>query len=121
MAKPRSYYTREFKMAILSQIEAGVPMAQVARENGINPTLVARWKKEYLVNPEKAFTGPGHPYKDQARVAELERMVGKLYAENEFLKKPKKKKIPLKNSINPIINRHCYNPCTPTSPSWGEL
>ena len=87
MAKPRSYYTREFKMAILSQIEAGVPMAQVARENGIHPTLVARWKKEYLVNPEKAFAGPGHPYKDQARVAELERMVGKLYAENEFLKK----------------------------------
>ena len=87
MAKTRNYYTREFKMAILSQIEAGVPMSQVARENGIHPTLVARWKKEYLVNPEKAFAGPGHPYKDQARVAELERIVGKLYAENEFLKK----------------------------------
>ena len=87
MAKPRSYYTREFKMSILSQIEAGVPLAQVARENGLHPTLVSRWKKEYMDNPEKAFAGPGHPYKDQARVAELERLIGKLYSENEFLKK----------------------------------
>jgi len=87
MAKPRTYYNREFKMAILAQIESGIPLAQVARENGLHPTLVARWKKEYLEDPEKAFAGPGHPYKDQARVAELERMVGKLYAENEFLKK----------------------------------
>ena len=45
-AKPRSC-TREFKMSILSQIEAGVPLAQVARENGLHLTLVSRWKKEY--------------------------------------------------------------------------
>jgi transposase len=38
-------------------------------------------------NPEKAFSGTGQPYKEQARVAELERTIGKLYAENEFLKK----------------------------------
>ena len=80
MTKQRNFYTREFKLAILSQVEAGVPVAQVARENGLHPALVARWKKEFLEDPEKAFSGPGHPYKDQARVAELERMVGKLYA-----------------------------------------
>ena len=87
MSKTRNFYSREFKLAILSQIESGVPIAQVARENGLHPTLVARWKKGYIENPEKAFSGPGHPYKDQARVAELERMVGQLYAENLFLKK----------------------------------
>jgi len=87
MTKQRNFYTREFKLAILSQVEAGVPVAQVARENGLHPALVARWKKEFLEDPENAFSGPGHPYKDQARVAELERMVGKLYAENMFLKK----------------------------------
>jgi transposase len=59
----------------------------VARENGLHPALVFRWKSEYLDNPEKAFSGPGNPYKDQARIAELERMVGRLYSENEFLKK----------------------------------
>ena len=87
MTKQRTYYTREFKLAILSQVEVGIPITQIARENGLHPTLAARWKKEYMDNPEKAFAGPGHPFKDQDRVAELERMVGKLYAENEFLKK----------------------------------
>jgi len=83
----RSGYTREFKMAMIALVESGTPIAQVARENGLHPALVARWKREYRDNPEKAFQGNGSPYKDQARIAELERMVGKLYAENEFLKK----------------------------------
>jgi len=87
MTKPRINYTREFKMAILSQINGGVSIAQVARENGLHPALVARWKKEYMEDPEKSFTGPGHPYKEQARNADLERLLGKLYAENLFLKK----------------------------------
>ncbi len=87
MTKSRVNYTKEFKLSILSQIETGIPLAQVARENGLHPALVGRWKKEFLENPEKAFSGTGQPYKDQARLAELERMVGKLYAENEFLKK----------------------------------
>jgi transposase-like protein len=81
MAKPRRYYTREFKMAILSQIEAGVPMAKVARKNRIHPTLVARWKKEYLMNPEKAFAGPGHPYKDQARAVSSPIIMGSIRTE----------------------------------------
>jgi transposase len=85
--KPRTIYTKEFKMAILAQVETGIPVAQVARENGLHPQLVFRWKKEFNKNPEQAFSGPGHPYKDQARVAELERTIGKLYAENLFLKK----------------------------------
>ena len=74
-------------MAIMSQVESGMPVAQVARENGLHPQLIFRWKKEYLDNPEKAFSGPGHPYKEQARIAEYERTIGRLYSEVEFLKK----------------------------------
>lgn len=87
MKRPKPVYTREFKLAILAQVNNGVPVAQVARENGLHPALVFRWKQQYLEDPEKAFSGPGNPYKDQARIAELERMVGRLYSENEFLKK----------------------------------
>jgi transposase len=87
MPKHKPTYTREFKLAILREVNNGVPVAQVARENGLHPALVFRWKNEYLENPEKAFAGAGNPYKDQAKIAELERMVGRLYSENEFLKK----------------------------------
>jgi len=38
-------------------------------------------------NPEKAFSGNGNKYKDQARIAELERLLGQAHAENELLKK----------------------------------
>lgn len=87
MTKKKISYTRDFKIAIISQIESGTPISEVARQNGIHPGLISRWRQLYKENPERAFSGPGNPYKDQARIAELERMVGKLYAENEFLKK----------------------------------
>ena len=87
MSRARTNYTKEFKMAIMSQVESGIPVAQVARENGLHPQLVFRWKKEFMKDPEKAFAGSGHPYKEQAKTAEYERTIGRLYAENEFLKK----------------------------------
>jgi hypothetical protein len=39
-------------------------------------------------NPEKAFSGNGNRYKYEARIAELERLLGQEHAENELLKKP---------------------------------
>jgi len=45
MTKNRVVYTKGFKLAILSQIESELPLAQVARENGLHPALVSRWKK----------------------------------------------------------------------------
>jgi transposase len=38
-------------------------------------------------DPEKAFSGNGNKYKDQARIAELERLLGQAHAEIELLKK----------------------------------
>ncbi len=87
MARTKTTYTKEFKLAILAQVESGIPVAQVARENGLCPQLIFKWRKDYRENPEKAFSGSGLPYKNEALIAELERTVGKLYAENEFLKK----------------------------------
>lgn len=85
--KTRRQYTRDFKIGVIREMESGKSLAQVSRENGIHPSLVVNWKKEYFENPENAFRGNGRVYKEQARLAELERLVGRLYAENEFLKK----------------------------------
>ena len=82
--KTRRRYTRDFKIAVVREIETGKSLAQVSRENGIHPSLIVKWKTEYFENPEKAFSGNGKTYKEQARMAELERLVGRLYAENEF-------------------------------------
>ena len=85
--KRRRQYTRDFKIGVIRGVESGKTLAQVSRENEIHPSLVVKWKKEYFRDPENAFRGNGRAYKEQARMAELERLVGQLYAENEFLKK----------------------------------
>jgi transposase len=87
MKKTRQHYDRDFKISILTELEAGKPLAQVAREHGIHPSLPCRWKTELAENPERAFSGNENKYKDQARIAELERLLGQAHAENELLKK----------------------------------
>ena len=85
--KRRRTYTRDFKISVIREVESGKTLAQVSRENEIHPSLVVKWKKEYFRDPENAFRGNGRAYKEQTKMAELERLVGQLYAENEFLKK----------------------------------
>lgn len=83
----RRRHTREFKISIIREFESGKNLAQLSRENNIHPTMISRWRLEYRRNPESAFSGNGNTYKESAKNLELERLVGKLYAENEFLKK----------------------------------
>ena len=52
--------------------------------HGIHHSLITRWKKEYRDDPENAFSGKGNIYKEDARLGELERVIGQLYAENSF-------------------------------------
>jgi transposase len=83
----RRRHTRGFKTSIIRELESGKNLAQLSRENNIHPTMISRWRMEYRKNPESAFSGNGNTYKEAAKNQELERLVGKLYAENEFLKK----------------------------------
>jgi transposase len=87
MKKTRRRYDREFKISVVAELEGGKPPAQIAREHGVHPSLPSRWRDELAENPEKAFSGNGNKYKDQARIAELERLLGQAHAENELLKK----------------------------------
>src|SRR4030043_2089986 len=85
--KARRRQTREFKISVIRELESGKNLAQLSRENNLHPTMISRWKLEYRKNPESAFSGNGNIYKDAAKNQELERLVGRLYAENDFLKK----------------------------------
>jgi len=87
MKKTRRRYDREFKISVVAELEAGKPLAQIAREHGIHPSLPCRWRDELAENPERAFSGNGRRYKYEARIAELERLLGQSHAENELLKK----------------------------------
>ncbi len=83
----RRTYTREFKLKVLGEIEAGKSQAQAAREYQLTETAIYKWRQQLSRYKDKAFVGQGKAYTDEARVHELERMVGRLTMENDFLKK----------------------------------
>ena len=101
MKKTRRRYDREFKISVVAELESGKPPAQIAREHGIHPSLPPRWRDELAEYPETAFGGNGHLYKYQARIAELERMLGQLHAENELLVRREKLMISSMVKIQP--------------------
>ena len=87
MALKRRRFNREFKLQVLREIDTGKSIAQAARQHEIHPNLITRWRSLRDKYSEEAFAGNGHTYKLEARVAELQRMVGRLTMENDFLKK----------------------------------
>lgn len=85
--KNRRTFSRDFKLKVIREVEAGKSQAQVAREYQITQNTISQWRRQHTKYKDRAFAGNGHSYTDEARIAELERMVGRLTMENDFLKK----------------------------------
>jgi len=83
----RRTFSREFKLRVIREVESGKSQAQVAREYQLSDQTIGKWRRQYRRYQDRAFAGRGHAYTDEARVNELERMVGRLTMENDFLKK----------------------------------
>lgn len=87
MGLKRRIFTRDFKLRVIREIEAGKSQSQAAREHQVAANTISKWQQQYKKYSERAFAGNGNAYTDEARIAELERMVGRLTMENDFLKK----------------------------------
>jgi transposase len=87
MSLKRRQFTKEFKLQVIREVEAGKSVAQAAREHQLHPNTIIKWRRLHHQYAERAFSGNGQSYKDEARIAELERMIGQLTMENSLLKK----------------------------------
>lgn len=87
MAKRRSF-TPEFKAKVVLEILIeNKSMAQASRKYGIKDSVLSRWKQEFIERSPKVFErGTSRDDRDE-RIAELERMVGRLAMELEMSKK----------------------------------
>ena len=89
----RAVYTRDLKIAAMRALDAGSTTGEIARKYQLSPHLLQRWRGEWRAKGENAFPGLGRrgadlPALDDARrIAELERKIGQLTMENDFLKK----------------------------------
>ena len=83
----RRRYSREFKVQVLRELESGKGVAQLCREQSLHRSLISKWRQEFDRDPGSAFSGNSNRCRDEARIEELEKIVGQLYAENSFLKR----------------------------------
>jgi transposase len=82
----RRQFTREFKLAAVRRLEAGVSLAEAARALAVNPNLLHRWRREFRPAPGNAFPGNGQPRWSEGQIAELERKIGRQALEIDCLK-----------------------------------
>ncbi len=89
----RAVYSRDLKITAMRALDAGMAVGELARKYQLSPHLLERWRGEWRAKGELAFPGVGRrgldpPALDDARrIAELERKIGQLTMENDFLKK----------------------------------
>jgi len=91
MVRERRVFNKEFKVRLMHELIGGATVAELARRHNIHPRVVYRWHYAYQRDGEQAFdpkpNGRGKTDPKAVQIGELERKIGQLTMENEFLKK----------------------------------
>lgn len=86
----RRKFSPEFKVKVVLEMLRGEKgVMQASREYGIKDTVLSRWKQEFIGRASDIFRTDGSEEQRQVaeRIAELERMVGRLTLELDMTKK----------------------------------
>ena len=87
MAKRRKF-TPEFKTRVVLEELTGVKdKAEICREYGLSRQLFSRWQAEFVERAPEIFATERSRGDEQERIAELERMIGRLTMELEAARK----------------------------------
>ena len=84
----RRHFTREFKREAVQLVtEKGMPVGKVARDLDIHPNLLHLWRRAFLKDADKAFTGKGCVKPENADIRKLRKELEKAREERDILKK----------------------------------
>ncbi len=87
MTKRRSF-SPEFKVRVVLELISGEKgLMEASREYSIKDTVLSRWNQEFLERAVQLFEQPQDNHHEQERIAELERMVGRLTMQLDMAKK----------------------------------
>ena len=86
MSGKKRTFSKELKIQVISEAEAGVPIAELNRRYELSQGMIAKWKKQLKKNSSSPFPGKGSRNTDKAKMAELERIIGRQAIEIDFLK-----------------------------------
>ena len=84
----RRSYSREFKVqAVKMVVEQGLSVSEVARDLGVNPSVVRNWKDKLTAEGDQAFPVNGRLSSEQEEIRRLREEVRQLRMERDILKK----------------------------------
>lgn len=84
----RRKFTPEFKSQVVLEVISGAKSAaEICRQHNLKPQVISEWKSTFLENAAQVFQNGKVNSPEQARIAELERLVGRLTLELEVAKK----------------------------------
>ncbi len=88
MAIKRRTYSKQFKIDAVKLItEQNLPISEAARNLGINPNVLRRWKDQITEDSNQAFPGKGHMIPEKEELFQLRKEVQRLKMERDILKK----------------------------------
>jgi transposase len=86
--RSRKKFDRQFKLDAVRMItDGGHSVASVARDLGISPTLLHRWKRSFEEKSEHAFPGHGRASSENKELEDLRKELARVKEEREILKK----------------------------------
>ena len=83
----RKSYSKEFKLQVLREVDAGVPITELERRYEIGKGIIHRWRRDQKSGSKNPFPGKGSRNTEKAKMAEMERLIGRQAMEIDFLKK----------------------------------
>lgn len=84
----RRKFTAEFKAKVVLELITGQKgLMQASREYEIKDSVLSRWKQEFLDRAAQVFEQSKKGDPQEERIAELERMVGRMTLELDMTKK----------------------------------
>jgi len=84
----RRKFTAEFKAKVVLELISGQKgLMQASREYEIKDSVLSRWKQEFVERAPQVFEQAKNVDPQEARIAELERMVGRMTLQLDMAKK----------------------------------
>lgn len=88
MAQRRRKFDKQYKLDAVRLVEESTrPVTEIARELGIHPNLVYKWRDDVMANRDLAFPGKGKLKPAEEELRKLHRELDLIKEERDILKK----------------------------------